>query len=89
MMTNKEKIKNEIERKNPNCSPMLYGAIDYSKREVIVKELERLYNSLGIDDEMSTPDYLLAEYTLNCLIAYGNAMDKNKEKGFIKSTFED
>lgn len=79
----------DIENKNPNCSPMLYGAIDYSKRKIIIKELESLYNRLGIDNEMGTPDYLLAEYTLNCLIAYGNAMNMNKEKGYIKSIFEE
>jgi len=78
----------ETESKNTNCSPMLYGVISYSKREALLKEFEHLYNSLGIDDEMSTPDFLLAEYTLNCLIAYGNAMYKNKEKGYIKSNFE-
>lgn len=79
----------DIEKQNPNCSPMLYGVIDYSKREIIIKELESLYNRLGIDNAMSTPDYLLAEYTLNCLIAYGNAINKNMEKGYIKSTFEE
>jgi len=67
-----------------NVSPLLYGTIDTKQREILLKELEYLYNTLGIDTEFNTPDYLLAEYTLNCLVSYGNAVTKNIEKGYIK-----
>jgi hypothetical protein len=59
--------------------------IDSKKRETLLKRLEELYNSLGIDTEFNTPDYLLAEYTLNYLVAYGNVVTKNIEKGYIKT----
>lgn len=65
------------------ASPDVKEAI-LEKREILLKELEYLYNTLGIDTEFSTPDYLLAEYTLNCLVSYGDAITKNIEKGYIK-----
>lgn len=68
-----------------NVSPLLYGRIDSKKREILLERLEELYNNLGIDTEFNTPDYLLAEYTLNCLVSYGNAVTKNIEKGYIKT----
>ena len=70
---------------NRNVSPLLYGVIDSKKREIFLKRLEELYNILGIDTELNTPDYLLAEFTLNCLVSYGNAITKNIEKGYIKT----
>lgn len=74
----------EVIQKNRNVSPLLYGLIDSKQRETLLKRLEELYNNLGIDNELKTPDYLLAEYTLNCLVSYGNAVTKNIEKGYIK-----
>lgn len=71
---------------NKNVSPLLYGSIDSKQREILLKRLEELYNNLGIDTEFNTPDYLLAEYTLNCLVSYGNTVTKNIEKGYIKPT---
>lgn len=75
---------NEINLKNRNVSPLLYGVIDSKKREILLTRLEVLYNLLGIDTELNTPDYLLAEYTLNCLVSYGNLLVKNIENGNIK-----
>lgn len=71
---------------NKNVSPLLYGSIDSKKREILLKRLEELYNNLGIDTEFNTPDFLLSEYTLNCLVTYGNTVNKNIEKGYIKPT---
>lgn len=76
---------NEINLKNRNVSPLLYGVIDSKKREILLERLEELYNNLGIDTGFNTPDYLLAEYTLNCLVSYGNVVTKNIEKGYIKT----
>jgi len=70
----------EIDLKPKNVSPLLYGEIDIKKREILLERLEELYNNLGIDTELNTPDYLLAEYTLNCLVSYGNMVMKNIEK---------
>lgn len=69
----------EKERKNPNCTPMLYGCISYQKRELLLEKLKSLLNKLGIDNEMNTQDFLLAEYILNCLIVYGNVVCKKRE----------
>jgi len=80
-----EQMNNEAILERRNVSPLLYGIIDSKKREILLKRLEELYNSLGIDTEFNTPDYLIAEYTLNCLVSYGNAVTKNIEKGYIKT----
>lgn len=81
------KMNTEAVSENKNVSPLLYGSIDSKQRETLLKRLEELYNNLGIDIEFNTPDYLLAEYTLNCLVSYGNTVAKNIEKGYIKPTF--
>lgn len=78
-------MNNEAVLEQRNVSPLLYGVIDSKKREILLERLEELYNNLGIDTEFNTPDYLLAEYTLNCLVSYGNAVTKNIEKGYIKT----
>lgn len=78
-------MNNEAVLGQRNVSPLLYGVIDSKKREILLERLEELYNNLGIDTEFNTPDYLLAEYTLNCLVSYGNAVTKNIEKGYIKT----
>lgn len=80
------KTNTEAVLENKNVSPLLYGSIDSKQREIFLKRLEELYNNLGIDTEFNTPDYLLAEYTLNCLVSYGNTVAKNIEKGYIKPT---
>jgi hypothetical protein len=49
--------------------------IQKKKRKILLEKLEELYNKLGIDTEFNTPDYLLVEYTLNCLVSYGNAIN--------------
>ena len=82
----KYKMNTEAVSENKNVSPLLYGSIDSKQRETLLKRLEELYNNLGIDTEFNTPDYLLAEYTLNCLVSYGNMVAKNIEKGYIKPT---
>lgn len=76
----KERVPSETVLKNRNISPLLYGVIDSKKRKILLEKLEELYNILGIDTEFNTPDYLLAEYTLNCLVTYGNTVTKNIEK---------
>lgn len=78
-------MNNEAVLEQKNVSPLLYGVIDSKKREILLERLEELYNNLGIDTEFNTPDYLLAEYTLNCLVSYGNTVTKNIEKGYIKT----
>jgi len=74
---------NEIDSKSKNISPLLYGVIDIKKREMLLERLEELYNNLGIDAELNTPDYLLAEYTLNCLVSYGNMVVKKLEQKLV------
>jgi hypothetical protein len=34
------------------------------------KELENLINIHSVDNEYNTPDYILAEYLINCLTTY-------------------
>jgi hypothetical protein len=34
------------------------------------KELESLLNRYNIDDNMNTPDYVLAEFIIRCLYAF-------------------
>ncbi len=43
-----------------------------SNREFI-DELTSLINVHGLDNGFSTPDFVLAQYVMQCLIAYGEA----------------
>lgn len=42
------------------------------------RELSKIMNCYGIDAECSTPDYLLAEYLINCLKSFKKLNDANK-----------
>ena len=41
------------------------------------KELEILINRYSKDNECNTPDFILAEYLMNCLNVYKIAINKN------------
>jgi len=41
----------------------------YKKREIIVKELTELINRNSLENDSNTPDFILAEYLWDCLMA--------------------
>lgn len=50
---------------------------DVKEREAVVKELAALMNKYGWDDWFNTPDYLLAEFIVDAVRAYGRTMNRN------------
>jgi len=38
-----------------------------------IKELEQLINKHSMENKSNTPDFILAEYMLNCLLAFEQA----------------
>jgi hypothetical protein len=42
----------------------------------LAKDLENLLNSYSIENASNTPDFILAEYMLDVLTAYNNAVQK-------------
>lgn len=57
-----------------NSSPILWDYSNFKHKEKFVKQVEEIINIYGIDAALKTPDYLLAEYILNCLINFGNTL---------------
>lgn len=46
--------------------------------ENLKRDLSKIMNSHGIDTECSTPDYILAEYLIDCLKSYKKMDDANR-----------
>lgn len=46
--------------------------------ETLKRDLSKLMNIHGIDTECSTPDYILAEYLIDCLKSYKKLDDANR-----------
>ena len=42
------------------------------------KDLEHLINRHSVDNETNTPDFILAQYLVDCLTAYAIAVSVNK-----------
>lgn len=47
------------------------------------RELGKIMNCYGIDAECSTPDYLLAEYLIDCLKSFKKLNDANRTRNRI------
>ena len=47
------------------------------------KKLEHLLNECGIDNELKTPDYILATYLYKCLQAYDRLLSDLDKHQFI------
>ena len=53
------------------------------------KELEHLINRHGVDNEISTPDFILADYLVHCIYLFSNSMANNiKWHGYSKQFSE-
>ncbi len=53
------------------------------RKHSFIQELTKLINSLSLENSSNTPDWILAEYLFNCLMAYNEAVherDKWNEK---------
>jgi hypothetical protein len=50
-------------------------AFDGQRREQLVRELSEVLNRNGVDAQLRTPDYVLAEYVLATLVALGQAAE--------------
>ena len=63
----------ESSEKPANKTPLIYSRFDYNKRVKLRSELEKLFNSIGIDAEMNMPDFILAEMVDNFIMTIYNA----------------
>ena len=43
------------------------------------KELQQLLNKEGIDNLLNTPDYILAQYLMDCLVAFQRAREESSK----------
>lgn len=43
-------------------------------KESFIKELEQVINKHGVDNELNTPDFILAQYVVRCFANLGGLM---------------
>lgn len=48
------------------------------KEQAFLKDLERLINGYSRENPSNTPDYILAQYLLGCLIAFETAVQQRE-----------
>jgi hypothetical protein len=51
------------------------------------KELEAIINRYSMENGSNTPDFMLAEYLVECLVAYNN-ITKKREKWYGRGPIE-
>ena len=66
----KEKLKKVIKNELDN--------VQQKNEESLRRELTKIMNTHGIDTEYRTPDYILAEYLIDCLKSYKKLDDANR-----------
>ena len=66
----KEKLKKVIKNELDN--------VQKKNEESLRRELTKIMNTHGIDTEYRTPDYILAEYLIDCLKSYKKLDDANR-----------
>lgn len=54
-------------------------ALDAKPRDGFVKDLQSLINSYSIENLSNTPDFILAEYMWDCLVAWGKWTRRREE----------
>ena len=47
------------------------------EKEQFVRELESLINKFSLENRSNTPDFVLAEYLVSCLLAYEHAKNES------------
>lgn len=72
-------MEKELKEIQTNKTPLIYSRFDYTKRVKMRKELEVMFNKLGIDSEMDMQDFILAEMVDNFLVTIFNT--KNAVSG--------
>jgi hypothetical protein len=58
------------------------------KQMIFKKELEKLINRFSLENCSNTPDFILAEYLLDCLNNF-NEVTKKREKWYSKGDTKD
>jgi hypothetical protein len=63
--------------------------MDKNKKSEFRKSIEILINCKSLENGSDTPDYILAEYLVDCLIAFDKAVNKREKwYGRKKSSFK-
>jgi hypothetical protein len=55
--------------------------IEEPKREAVLKRLEHVVNSLSLENESNTPDWILARYLVGCLDVF-DACVRERERWY-------
>lgn len=58
--------------------------MEKNKKSEFRKSIEGLINRNSLENESDTPDFILAEYLVDCLIAFDKAVNK-REKWYNKN----
>ena len=67
-------IEEEQDCYSKNRPPLKSG---FNSNENLKLQLSKIMNNYGIDTERNTPDYILAEYLIDCLKSYKKIQDAN------------
>lgn len=65
-----------------NTTPLIYSHFNYGKREQLRKELENIFNILGIDNEIGMRDFILAEMVDNFIVTIYNTKKATERLGY-------
>lgn len=66
----------EPKREKPNPKPFFLDNVTATK--AVRKELQKLMNVQSVDSALDTPDFVLADYLLNCLTSYESAIREHR-----------
>lgn len=88
-VADQHKWRKEMEDEPPVSEPS--GELSPEKRKKVISEFEEVINRNSLENLASRPDYILAEYLLNCLIAYDSPAvteERSDECSAILEEFE-
>ncbi len=69
---------NSTEMKIVSCAAMACSAFSDNKIDEFRKELEFLLNSKSMENRSNTPDFILAQYLTDCLLAHDRAVNRRE-----------
>jgi hypothetical protein len=58
----------------------LNGTLTSELKNKVSKELEQLLNRNSVDNALNTPDYILADYLINCLDTFNEALTQIEKR---------
>lgn len=68
--------------KPDNKTPLIYSHFNYQRRVEMRRELEHLFNRLGVDNQIGIRDFVLAEMVDNFIMTVYNSKQAMEELGY-------